>query len=243
MLSITSLWLTVFAALAYFAESVFGFGGTLIFITGSAFFTDFKTVLYLSIYVSLVASTCIFIKDYRYISWAKLGRILLMTAPSVVIGTMLMEVFSPKWLLVVFAFLLIAYALQGLLLPKLVLPRHLRKGFIALGGLVQGLYSTGGPFVMMGSQAEFKNKSELRCVMAGFFMMTNFFRIVQGEVQGNGALATIIDYLWLAVPVVIAVQVGHYVHNLISEQAFRKGVLLLILCAGLVMIAKSLFAG
>jgi uncharacterized protein len=239
-MTFSALSLAVIAALAYFAESVFGFGGTLIFITGGAFFADFKTVLYLSIYVSFVASVCIFIKDYRYVCWAKLGRVLLMTAPGVVIGTMLIEVFSPKGLLVVFALLLIAYALQGLIRPKLVLPRSLRRSFIILGGFVQGLYSTGGPFVMMGIQAEFKNKSELRAVMAGFFMLTNLFRMGQGQAQGSGAMLVIMDHLWLAVPVVIAVKIGHYVHNMISEQSFRKGVLILILCAGLAMITKSI---
>jgi uncharacterized membrane protein YfcA len=238
--SVSAFWLSLFAALAYLIESVFGFGGTLIFITSTSFFVDFKTILYLSIYVSLVASTCIFLYERRAMNWPKLGRILLLSMPGVIIGTALMEVFSTKGLLVVFALLLIAYALQGLIWPHLKIPKALGRGFVVLGGLVQGLYSSGGPFVLMGSRSEFPDKSQLRAVMAGFFISTNIFRIIQNEVQGHHALETIWAHAWLAIPVIAAVQIGHYVHNRISEKAFRKGVLVLILCAGCAMVVKSL---
>ncbi|MGE3769615.1 MAG: sulfite exporter TauE/SafE family protein [Bdellovibrionales bacterium] len=218
--------------IAYFIESVFGFGGTVIFLGLSGLGVDVKTLIYISIYGSAVASLTIIAYAWRDIAWGHFRRIFMLALPGIVIGTLLIETIDSIWLLKLFAVFLIFYGCQGLFFATYKPPAILNNLFVAAGGLLQGLFSTGGPFVLMGYKDRFANKSELRAVMAVFFLLANAWRFVQGAVTGSDMTGVITSYWWVALPIIAGVIGGHYIHLRISEKQFRQGILILLLAVG-----------
>ena len=51
--------------------------------------------------------------------------------------------------------------------------QFLKNFFVILGGFIQGIYTIGGPFVLMGYKDYFSSKQELRSTMAGYFFIIN----------------------------------------------------------------------
>lgn len=221
---------------SYFLESIFGFGGTIVFLGLGGVFHDFKTVLLLGIYVALIASGTVIFQQRREMPWGHLKRLALPFLPGLVIGTILIDVLASVWLLKLFALLMIAYGLQGIFFPTYEPPRIFRQSCIVFGGFVQGLFSCGGPFVLMGYRHEFRNKSDLRITMASFFFITNVWKLVQNGATTGSALPVIAAYWWMAFPVIAAMYAGYIVHKRISEQQFKIGMTIGITLVGVFLL-------
>lgn len=235
------LSLGLIAAISYFIESVFGFGGTVLLLAFGAFHIDFKTLVYISIWASMLCSVFVLLTGWRHFSLGHISRIMLISIPGIILGTWLLGFAPGPMLLTIFAGLMVVYALQGLLLPSRKPPRWLGNALVATGGVVQGLYSTGGPFVVAGYRTRFANKSQLRSTMAAFFLLANALRVTQIWLEGDMAIFHVLEAYWLVLAgVPLGVWFGHYVHVRISEKYFRIGLLLMILLVSLFHISRTL---
>ena len=98
------------ACIAYGIESIFGFGGTIIFLGLSGLFFDFNSLLKLAMIVGLSSGLAVLIQSYRHLSWRHLVKILSYTIPGALVGTLLISSITSEWLIKFFALLLIVYA-------------------------------------------------------------------------------------------------------------------------------------
>ena len=224
--------------IGYFLESIFGFGGTILSVSMMSLFIDFKEAIKIVMLVSFLASVLILASDHKSFSWKHFGRIMVISVPGTILGTWLFAYLSSFWLLKIFGGFLIAFSLQSLFLPKVTLPKLLRYPFIFAGGILQGLYGTGGPATLLGYRDDFEGKSQLRTVMAAYFMVGNAVRIIQLYIQGKLDTEVVLGNWWLFFPLVIAVFAGHRIHVAINEDTFKKGVSILLLVAGISFLLK-----
>lgn len=137
-----------------------------------------------------------------------------------------------------FALVMIGNSLQSLLYPQFEAPRMFRMGCLVTGGFIQGLFSCGGPFVLMGYRHEFKNKSDLRITMASFFFATNLWKLIQNSATTGSALPVLESYWWTAFPVIAAMYAGYWVHKRISEKHFKVGMTIGILLIGVALLLR-----
>ncbi len=233
-----SLLLPLIAASAYFFESVFGFGGTVIFLGVGGLLFDFRDMVQITMVVSAASSAAILVQTWRHISWRHYVRVMAVSAPFVIVGTWLIGVLQVDWLLNCFAVLLIAYGLQGLAFPRFTPPRSVTWLFVMLGGLIQGVFTTGGPFILMGYRRFFDNKTELKATMAAFFLSANLWRMGQTVYEGTITTTQLMTSLWLVIPVIIGVVLGHMVHLRISEKLFQRGLMTGMTAVGILLLFK-----
>jgi uncharacterized protein len=224
------------ACLAYGIESIFGFGGTIIFLGLSGFFYDFNSLLKLAMIVGLSSGLAVLIQSYKYLSWQHLAKILIMTIPGALLGTLLISSLASEWLVKFFALLLIIYACFNLFLPNILIPDILKKVLVILGGFIQGVYTIGGPFVLMGYKDHFSSKQELRSTMAGYFFIINSLRVVFYILLGGSYLEIVAAYYPIALMVMISVWLGYLVHRKISEVLFKKLIIIAILIIGIIIL-------
>lgn len=234
----TTFILPLIVAVAYGFEGLFGFGGTVIFLGISGLFFDFRDMVQISMVISASASTVILMQTWRHFHHKHYLRVMAFSAPFVVLGTWLIGALHVMWLLKCFAVLLIAYGVQGLLAPKYTPPRSVTYFFVMLGGLIQGVFTTGGPFILMGYRRFFANKTELKATMAAFFLTANIWRMGQTMAEGTVAPEQLLSSLWLAVPVIIGVVLGHMAHVRISEKHFQRGLMISMLAVGVLLLFK-----
>lgn len=90
--------LGLIAFISYFLESIFGFGGTVVFLGLGGLTNDFKEVLLLAIYVALIASGTVIFQQRKEMPWGHLKRLTLPFLPGLVIGTLLIDMLASVWL-------------------------------------------------------------------------------------------------------------------------------------------------
>ncbi len=228
--------IALIACFAYAIESIFGFGGTIIFLGISGFFFDFNSLLKLAMIVGLSSGLAVLIQSYKYVSLKHLGKILIYTIPGALIGTYFISYFASDVLIKIFALILIVYGCFNLFFPDIKFPQFLKNFFVILGGFIQGIYTIGGPFVLMGYKDYFSSKQELRSTMAGYFFIINSLRAIFFVFLGGSYLKIVKMYYPIALLVMLSVWLGYFIHKQIPEILFKRLIIIAITLIGVLIL-------
>ena len=228
--------IALIACFAYAIESIFGFGGTIIFLGISGFFFDFNSLLKLAMIVGLSSGLAVLIQSYKYVSIKHLIKILIYTIPGALIGTYFISYFASDILIKIFAIILIIYGCFNLFFPDIRFPQFLKNFFVILGGFIQGIYTIGGPFVLMGYKDYFSSKQELRSTMAGYFFIINSLRAIFFMFLGGSYLEIVKIYYPIALLVMLSVWLGYFIHKQIPEILFKKLIIIAITLIGVLIL-------
>lgn len=228
--------IALIACFAYAIESIFGFGGTIIFLGISGFFFDFNSLLKLAMIVGLSSGLAVLIQSYKYASLKHLIKILIYTIPGALIGTYFISYFASDILIKIFALILIVYGCFNLFFPDIKFPQFLKNFFVILGGFIQGIYTIGGPFVLMGYKDNFSSKQELRSTMAGYFFIINSLRAIFFVFLGGSYLEIVKIYYPIALLVMLSVWLGYFIHKQIPEILFKKLIIIAITLIGVLIL-------
>ena len=228
--------IALIACFAYAIESIFGFGGTIIFLGISGFFFDFNSLLKLAMIVGLSSGLAVLIQSYKYVSLKHLIKILIYTIPGALIGTYFISYFASDILIKIFALILIIYGCFNLFFPDIRFPQFLKNFFVILGGFIQGIYTIGGPFVLMGYKDYFSSKQELRSTMAGYFFIINSLRAIFFMFLGGSYLEIVKIYYPIALLVMLSVWLGYFIHKQIPEILFKRLIIIAITLIGVLIL-------
>ena len=228
--------IALIACFAYAIESIFGFGDTIIFLGISGFFFDFNSLLKLAMIVGLSSGLAVLIQSYKYVSLNHLIKILIYTIPGALIGTYFISYFASDILIKIFAIILIIYGCFNLFFPDIRFPQFLKNFFVILGGFIQGIYTIGGPFVLMGYKDYFSSKQELRSTMAGYFFIINSLRAIFFMFLGGSYLEIVKIYYPIALLVMLSVWLGYFIHKQIPEILFKKLIIIAITFIGVLIL-------
>ena len=228
--------IALIACFAYAIESIFGFGGTIIFLGISGFFFDFNSLLKLAMIVGLSSGLAVLIQSYKYVSLKHLIKILIYTIPGALIGTYFISYFASDILIKIFAIILIIYGCFNLFFPDIRFPQFLKNFFVILGGFIQGIYTIGGPFVLMGYKDYFSSKQELRSTMAGYFFIVNSLRAIFFMFLGGSYLEIVKIYYPIALLVMFSVWLGYFIHKQIPEILFKRLIIIAITLIGVLIL-------
>ena len=228
--------IALIACFAYAIESIFGFGGTIIFLGISGFFFDFNSLLKLAMIVGLSSGLAVLIQSYKYVSLKHLIKILIYTIPGALIGTYFISYFASDILIKIFAIILIIYGCFNLFFPDIRFPQFLKNFFVILGGFIQGIYTIGGPFVLMGYKDNFSSKQELRSTMAGYFFIINSLRAIFFVFLGGSYLEIVKMYYPIALLVMLSVWLGYFIHKQIPEILFKRLIIIAITLIGVLIL-------
>ncbi len=232
------LLIAIAFSLGFFVESIIGFGGGLIAYSILGFSMDIKNMVLCGLYIGTCASSYIIFTDHK--SFAK--KIFLSSFPICFLGTMigvfLFAKLDSKTMLIIFGALSIILSTKVLFFDDLKFPKLLRSFLLLVGGVSQGLFGIGGPFVVNALKDEFKNKSELRTTMGTFFVSLNIVRFIQLFLQKSVNVSFFASVWWTIIPVFIAIYFGYKAHLKISETFFKKIVGAMTFFAGVVFLLK-----
>jgi len=228
--------ISLIACLAYGIESIFGFGGTIIFLGISGLLYDFNTLIKIAMVVGLASGLAVLIQSYKHLSYYHLFNILLLTLPGALIGTYLIDYLASQLLIKAFAVMLISYGFFNLIWPKILIPKIIKNSIIILGGLIQGIFTIGGPFVLMGYKDNFENKQELRSTMVGYFFLINSLRAIFFMLIGGSYTEIVINYYPIAILVMISVWLGYLVHRKIPDIMFKNIIIIAITIIGIIIL-------
>ncbi|MSQ81975.1 MAG: sulfite exporter TauE/SafE family protein [Myxococcales bacterium] len=249
-------------SLAFVAEAITGFGGTVITVTLGAQLLPLEQLLPLFVPVNFLLSLSIAVRDRGHIAWPFLLRRML---PWVGLGTLLgMGVYrlTPPgpWLLLAYAVLVATLAAlelwRGPRQPPLDRPPGLGSAAmdgglgavghgsaqtvgLLSGGIVHGIYGSGGPLVVWATSRQLTEKSIFRATLAVLWLVLGAALMVQFVSLGHLHTGTLATSATLLPCLLVGRLVGNRIHRQIAAEPFRKLVYGLLLAGAMSLLVRK----
>lgn len=225
---------TIIIGVAFFAQSVSGFGAGLIAIALLALVLDLSVAVPMFALVALVAQGLILWRYRRGFSLAAVVRLGLASVVGSTIGVYLLDRVDGDLVLRVLGIIIVAYSLYALL--ELRLPRienaNWALGFGLVAGFLGGMYNIAGPPLIVYGTCRRWEPDEFRSNLQAIFIISTVAALINHFRFGNVTLV-VCHYVLYALPgLLLGVLLGFVADHYINPVVFRKIVFVLLLLLG-----------
>ena len=242
MESLTALQLifsAVIVLVAFVVRGMSGFGSGIVAIPLLALMVPLHAVVPAMALMNYIASLRLGVKDRRLISW----RELLPLMPSSIVGILaalyLFKTLNPVVLSKALGVFVIGYALYSL--SALRLEKGSRMWAVpagALGGMIDTLFSIGGPIYVMYLDTRHLDKTCFRATIATFLLLESGLRLAGYFASGFYGKETLLLCAATLPLMVIGMYLGEHIHTRISQHAFMRVISVLLIASGVVLLVK-----
>ena len=112
--------------------------------------------------------------------------------------------------------------------------------FLFSGGVVQGLWVSGGPMVAYWAGRNIRQKYDFRSTLSALWLVLNFVLLIAHSFSGTITAETLKVDLYALPFLVVGVALGEVWHARLPERTFRLVVFSVLIVAGLSIILRSL---
>ncbi len=234
---------------AFTVEATRGFGATVVAVTAVAPWWSIPAFLPAFVSLNLGLSGYLLVRYSRHVRWRWLGAVLLppMLA-GLPLGWWLGGVLSNIWLRRLFgAFAASLAALElGALwrahrarepgsedLPRPALPRARRVALLLAGGLVHGLFATGGPMAVYVAARDVRQPGAFRATLAVLWFSLNAVLVAAFAARSQLGLAHAALAGAMLPGLALGIATGEWLHRRVPRHHFAAAVYALLLGAGL----------
>jgi len=225
---------------AYFVRGITGFGSGLIAIPLLALFLPLSIVVPVVGLLDYIASAGHGMHHRRQVRWAEILVLLPFTLLGVGLAMYLFHTVDGASLSKALGGFVLLYALYTLtgMMPRARGSRLWAVPAGGVGGVVSGLFGTGGPFYVIYLQLRQLDKTAFRATIAMVFLMDGSTRIIAYFATGLYQAQTMI-LVAIALPImVLAMYLGGKVHTNLSPLAFQRGIGVLLIVSGVALLLR-----
>ena len=227
--------------LAHTAETVLGFGATLIALALGVHLVPLQTLVPVLVILALLQSIWLVARWFRHIEWRILLRHILPAAGiGIPIGIWCRGVADESQLrMILGAFIVVVASAELVLLFRRQiigkeLPWYYRVPVILAGGIFHGLFATGGPLIVYYAGRQLREQATFRATLSTLWLVLNtvlligFWSSAQLDSQIFKMTAFVLPGL------IVGIVVGSLIR--VNELVFRGITYALLLLSGLVLI-------
>lgn len=227
-------------AVAYLVRGIAGFGSGLIAVPLLALILPLALVVPLVVVLDYIASASQGAANRADIRWREILPLLPFSALGVLLALFALSAADAELLLQGLGVFVIAFALYTL---SGYTPRQgAARGWGALagtsGGLIGTLFGTGGPFYVMYFKARGLDKAAFRATFATVFLIDGAGRLL-GYAGAGFFTRDFLGVVALALPLMgVALFLGGRIHTRLSQEAFQRGISVLLIVSGVALLLK-----
>lgn len=231
---------TVVVAIAYLIRGVTGFGSGLIAIPLLALILPLSVVVPVIAMLDLLASISHGVGNRTAIKWRELLTLLPFSLLGIGTAIYLFKTVDPNLLSKGLGGFVILYALYNLISQTNVagFSRLWAMPWGAVGGMVNALFGTGGPFYVIYLKLRGLGKSELRATIATILLFDGIGRVI-GYAIGDFYSETALILVAAGLPLgALALFVGGHIQTGMSLRTFQRSISALLLVSGIALLVK-----
>ena len=132
---------------------------------------DAKAAITLILWIATLVVT---VQNLKYINWKKLGIMLFFMIIGMFAGLWLFDILPVKILMIAYGIVVVLIGAKKLLLPsKKKLPVPWNYGALLLAGVMQGMFTSGGPFLVLYAADAMEDKREFRATVSTIWTVLN----------------------------------------------------------------------
>jgi uncharacterized membrane protein YfcA len=223
-------------------EAITGFGCTVLALPFVTALFGLKTGVMVLTVLAWILAVYIAVTKRRDIEWKAFGVIIAFVLAGLPIGMYLFRAVDPAPLRKLLAgFIILASSIQLLahFAPRLVtgrLPRPLGFLLLFLGGVVHGMFSSGGPLVVLYASKALPDKGKFRATLCLLWATLNTI-LIATYIATSAITAETATRTGLMLPFLAAgIVVGEWAHRRVKPGIFKLIVFSMLLVTGIIMI-------
>lgn len=225
---------------AYTIQAITGFAGNIFAMPVGTHLLGLGTSVAVLNAMGFFACGLLAATNIKDVNWRELGKIVGGMLPFVLLGIWLDTVLPLDVLLKIYGVVIVAVGVRNLVSKKQrILPAWALRIIIALAGLIQGMFVSGGALLVIYAIQKIGDKQEFRATLSMVWAILNLIYAVIAGVQGHFtevAIQTIAICIPLAI---LATFLGNKIQKRISQAAFLKLTYVLLLFVGAALLITS----
>lgn len=238
----TYFFICLIVFLAGLTQGLSGFGSVLLSLPLLAIFMNIKTVIPLVALIGLSVTILLLIQMWKYLDWKKIYPLFLGSLPGIPMGVFFLKVLDKNIIQWILGVILIAYAIYSLF------SRSQSKGirenwayiFGFFAGFLGGALSAAGPPVIIYTSLQDWRKNKIKVTLQGFFVVSGAVVVFFHAVSGLTTLSVVRYFLISAPLLILGTYAGSFFYGKISEEGYRRVVLIILALLGAFMIYRTL---
>ena len=234
------LLLGLVVLLTHFLEGITGFGCTVLALPFVIILVGTKQAVPVLLFVALVLAAIIVAIDRKHIVWKEFFKILLFVGLGLPFGMFTFGYFDEQVLRWILGAFMVAVAVRGLLplvmtLNESRLPKWALNLLLVAGGFIHGVFSSGGPLVVIYARQALPDKTRFRATISMLWLTLNSVMLAQSVISGRMA-AEIWQLIAVCLPFLLVGAIGgNWAHRHIEDRYFSQIVYSVLLVSGLFM--------
>lgn len=238
------LLLALILVLAHMVETTLGFGDTIISLAFGLFLFPLEVLLPALVALAILQSTWLVIRWHRQVDWRLLlATILPLAAAGMVAGILIRGYANETALIIVlgvFIMLVSAVELVALHIRKSAagpLPRYLAVPVVVGGGIIHGLFATGGPVIVYYAGREIREPQAFLGTLAVLWLILNATLYATMWVVGSAGVQSL-QLAAVVLPGFIAgVAIGSFIR--VKELTFKTLTWSVLLIVGMIQLTRA----
>lgn len=190
--------------------------------------TSFFNVVFMAIW---------FRKD---IDWGQFKKMVIGIMPGIVVGVAIYRLFPSGGLFTVYGAVVAIIGAWYLKTDgKINLPKYALLAAVFGGGIMQGMFMSGGPLLVIYAIAMLKNKDNFRATLSAVWSVTNAFIFLDIILSGSLTSEVINFTLIGMIPMIVATVFGGWLQKRINQHLFLRIVYVLLVLSGLSILVRA----
>lgn len=225
---------------AYTVQAITGFAGNIFCMPAGTYTLGFQNSVSIVNSTGVIGCGLLALIYRRNICWRELGKIVAVMTPFVALGAWLDTLIPLNALLKIYGAVIVLIGLKNLLVKKQsFMPEWALYVVIALAGLIQGMFVSGGALLVIYAVQKIKDKDEFRATLSALWAILNFLYAAFQFSQGNFNEDVWFVILCCIPLIALATFIGSVLAKRISQQRFLKLTYVLLLIVGSVLFITS----
>lgn len=227
---------------AGFLQGLTGFGSALIAMPLLAFVIDIKTAVAVCTLCGVIINLKMVLNLRAKIDLKKVLPLTIGSIPGAIFGTIVVKEVNSDVIMFFLGVIVAGYAAYSLLIKPIVLKLNPSWGLLAgcLTGILTATVSAGGPPAIIYSSLMGWKKDEFKSTLAGFFITSATFGAAGHLLSGITTFYVFKLFLVSLIPVLLGVYLGYSLSGRISDELYKRMVMILLVFMGIMLIFESI---
>ncbi len=231
----------VIILISFTIQSLTGFGGPLIAMPLGISVVGVATAKPIVTLCAWLSAAVIAVKNRKDIDYKELLKMSGVMLVFMIAGLWLFKNVQMSYLQVIYGVIVMAIGLKKLIFPsEKTMPKWLAAIAICVAGIMQGLFVSGGSFLVIYAVSAIPEKQKFRATLSGVWATVNIMLLVSYIFDRSFTVPVLTTAAWSLIPLAAAVVIGSLLAGKLDQKTFLKVAYVLLVVSGAVLLITNL---
>lgn len=225
---------------AYTVQAITGFAGNIFAMPVGTTLLGLEPTVSILNAMGFFACGLLTVLNLKSVNWRELGKILAVMMVFMLVGIWLDTLMPLQVLLKIYGAVIVVIGAKNLLRPQTkFLPEWALWIILALAGLIQGMFVSGGALLVIYAVQKLRDRQQFRITLSATWTVLNLVYALIAFQQGHFT-GDVVQVIVFCIPLaVLATVLGSKLQAKISQEKFLKLTYVLILVIGVLLLVTS----